>query len=106
MSSAIFPDGFEWDPRKALANQAKHGVDFVAAARIFDGPVLQRWDRRQDYGEERIIAVGEVEGVRLALVYVYRGEARRIISARLARRDERAAWQAFVQAKGRAQGAG
>jgi uncharacterized DUF497 family protein len=25
-------DGFEWDPRKAVANLTKHGVDFADAA--------------------------------------------------------------------------
>lgn len=90
----MFPDGFEWDPRKADANLAKHGVDFAAAAAIFDGPVLQRLDGRREYGEARIIAVGGNEGVCLTIVYVRRGQNRRIISARPASRAERQAWLA------------
>ncbi len=92
----MFPDGFEWDPRKADANLAKHGVDFAAAAAIFDGPVLQRLDGRREYGEARIIAVGQAEGVCLSVVFVQRGEARRIISAWPASRNTRALYQAWL----------
>ena len=43
----------EWDEQKRHTNIAKHGVDFVAAARVFDGPILEVEDRRRDYGEMR-----------------------------------------------------
>jgi hypothetical protein len=43
---------FEWDAAKNTANLAKHGIDFHDAVRIFEGPVLEKTDRRQDYGEE------------------------------------------------------
>lgn len=35
------PTGFEWDPAKRRANLRKHGVDFVGAVRVFEGPVLE-----------------------------------------------------------------
>jgi hypothetical protein len=38
----------EWDEQKRHTNIAKHGVDFVAAARVFDGPILEVEDRRRD----------------------------------------------------------
>lgn len=28
---------FEWDEEKRLSNMAKHGFDFIHAARLFDG---------------------------------------------------------------------
>jgi hypothetical protein len=31
----------EWDEQKRHTNIADHGVDFVAAARVFDGPILE-----------------------------------------------------------------
>ena len=37
----------EWDEQKRHTNIAKHGVDFVAAARVFDGPILEVEDRRR-----------------------------------------------------------
>jgi len=45
--------------------------------------------RQREYGEERIGALGRLEEEILFVVYTWRGERRRIISARRARRDER-----------------
>ncbi len=86
---------FEWDAAKNRANIRKHGIDFADAARIFDGLVLERVDDRFDYGEERVVAVGEVEGRTVLVVYSRRGGDRRIISARKASRNERQAYRAI-----------
>ena len=80
---------FEWDENKRQSNLSKHGIDFVDAAKIFNRPVLERVDNRYDYGETRIVALGEVNGVVLFVVYTWRGEIRRIISARRATKRER-----------------
>jgi hypothetical protein len=80
---------FEWDENKRQSNLSKHGIDFVDAAKIFDRPVLERVDNRYDYGETRIVGLGEVNGVVLFVVYTWRGEVRRIISARRATKRER-----------------
>ena len=91
----------EWDPRKALANLAKHGVDFEDAIRIFENPTLEREDRRRAYREARIQALGRIGADVLFVVYAWRGAARRIISARGASRDERKAYrQAFPTSEG------
>jgi uncharacterized DUF497 family protein len=60
---------------------------------IFEGPVLERNDVRKDYGEQRIQAIGKVDGDSLFVVYTWRGATRRIISARLANRSERDAYR-------------
>ena len=81
---------FEWDENKRRSNLSKHGIDFVDAAKIFNRPVLERIDNRyDDYEETRIVALGEVNGVVLFVVYAWRGEVRRIISARRATKRER-----------------
>src|SRR5579863_7853994 len=73
------------------ANRLEHGSDFAFAIRIFNGPVRRAPDRRA-WPERRIAATGQAEGVRIAVVYT-RGNGRyRIISARLARRNERFRW--------------
>jgi hypothetical protein len=54
---------FEWDAAKHTANLAKHGIDFRDAVRVFEGPVLEKTDRRWDYGDERIAAVGVTWGL-------------------------------------------
>jgi hypothetical protein len=79
---------FEWDESKRRANLAEHGIDFEAAKRIFDGPVVEQIDDREGYGELRLGAFGQVDGVVLAVVYTWRGENRRLISARRAEKRE------------------
>ena len=64
--------GFEWDPGKRVSNLRKHGVDFVRAATIFDRFVTRWRDTRRAYGEPRIIAVGEADGLVLTVVYTVR----------------------------------
>jgi uncharacterized DUF497 family protein len=86
---------FEWDPEKHQANRAKHGVGFDDASRIFEGRVLEKIDNRRDYGEQRIAAVGVVNGLELFVAYTWRGSRRRIISARRANKHEKQAyWRA------------
>ena len=85
---------FEWDEAKRAANLDKHGIDFVRAARVFLNPVLERVDDREDYGEERRIALGHWNDQFLVVVYTWRGEIRRLISARKAGRDEQEAYLA------------
>ena len=89
---------FEWDEAKSRKNLRERGFDFAFAARIFEQDVLEHEDTRRDYDEQRIIALGEIEGEVFVAVYTWRGPYRRIISARRASRRERNAYrQAFGQ---------
>jgi uncharacterized DUF497 family protein len=87
---------FGWDEAKSDTNLAVRGFGFDFAALIFEGTTLEMLDDRKDYGELRIRAIGEVDGFTLVVVYTDRQSARRIISARLANKKERALWQSFV----------
>jgi uncharacterized DUF497 family protein len=82
---------FEWDPKKAKANKAKHGVDFEVAKDVFRDPA--RLSSLDDSGadEERWRVIGLAGGKVLFVVYVERDDdAIRIISAREAsKREER-----------------
>lgn len=81
---------FEWDEAKRGANLVKHGVDFVDALEVFADPFrIERTDRRREYREDRHQAVGRVGDQVVFVVYTLRGNARRIISARRASRNER-----------------
>lgn len=84
---------FEWDAAKSRRNAQDRGFGFDAAALIFEGPVIEWCDVRDTWGEPRVVAVGSVGGVVLAVVYTNRGDARRIISARRARKKETELWQ-------------
>jgi uncharacterized protein len=78
----------EFDPRKNRANLEKHGIDLPTASQIWNDLVLEREDDRRDYGETRIVALGAIEGRVLVMVYTWRGDRRRLISARKANADE------------------
>ncbi len=63
------------------------------ASLVFDGMTVETEDRRRDYGEKRIVAIGVADGVYLTVVYSDRTEdgrvTRRIVSARRSNRRER-----------------
>lgn len=81
---------FVWDKNKNIANQAKHGIDFLDAILIFDDPDrIEAMDDRKNYGENRYQTIGMVNNIILYVVYTYRNKVRRIISARRASKDER-----------------
>jgi uncharacterized DUF497 family protein len=74
---------FEWDEAKNTANIAKHGVGFVRASGVFkDVFAIEYLDDRRDYGEERYIIIGMVDGRLLSVVYTMRNDIIRLISAR------------------------
>jgi uncharacterized protein len=80
---------FEWDSVKEESNLRKHGISFVAAARVLGSQrVMTVLSDRP--GERRWLAIGmNAEDQRVvAVVYTMRGERYRIISARRARKNE------------------
>jgi len=81
---------FEWDSRKAAQNASKHGVPFEFATRVFLDPHrVDAEDERRDYGEERRITLGRIDGRLFAVAYAPRGTVIRLISARKANERER-----------------
>ncbi len=80
---------FEWDEHKARRNIVKHAVRFEYAARIFLDPRrLDAEDNRRDYGEERRLTLGTIEGRLFVVAYTLRGAVIRLISARKANERE------------------
>jgi uncharacterized protein len=80
----------EWNEEKAASNRRKHGIDFDEAIEVFYGAsLLRRSDRHM---EERWLAIGESENRAVTVVFTWRGDALRIISARRARRNEKRAY--------------
>ena len=82
---------FEWDPKKAEQNFAKHGVSFEEATTAFTDPLsLTVFDDDPLYGEDRYVLVGASQAGRLlVVVHTDRQNSIRIINARLAMRGER-----------------
>lgn len=80
---------FEWDKNKANANVQKHQISFEIAQEIFyKEEVLAFEDTRFNYKEVREIALGEVEGIILYVMFTVREDRIRIISARKATEKE------------------
>ena len=81
---------FEWDSEKAALNRQKHDVDFETACEVFFDPFVQPTDAGEWSDEARLAVIGMTEGWDfLFVVYVERGDALRIISARPATTKER-----------------
>lgn len=80
----------EWDPAKARANLARHGIHFAdAVSALEDVSALTLRDSDSE-GEERWITLGvDGFGRLLVVVYTWRGEKVRLISARQASARER-----------------
>jgi uncharacterized DUF497 family protein len=79
----------EWDQRKADANLRKHGVDFSDAGTVLhDDHAITIPDGES--GEDRFVTTGlDALGRVVVVVYTWRAERARIISARLATPRER-----------------
>ena len=78
---------FEWDPAKAAANLAKHGLDF-AEARHFDWATSIYLADDVIDGEVRTREIGWLDGQLVVIVHVERGDRIRLISMRHATRQE------------------
>ncbi len=49
---------YEWDEAKNRANRAKHGIGFEMMEQFEWGTAVTFIDDREDYGEQREIAIG------------------------------------------------
>jgi uncharacterized DUF497 family protein len=84
---------FEGDEDKRLANLEKHGIDFAIVAALWEGRLLDPYAQKWVDDEHRRVALGAIpdeEGEKIvAIIYTFRDDRVRIISARVARRYER-----------------
>ena len=74
---------FEWDPRKNIVNEGKHGVSFEVATEAFDDPdrVLELDTRHMVFGEERWFCFGMVQGRVVTVRFTLRRGVIRIFGA-------------------------
>ena len=79
---------YQWDPDKANSNRIKHGINFADAVTVLeDDLAITIEDHR--YDEERLITIGIDAIGQILVVYTWRGNEIRLISARKADRSER-----------------
>jgi uncharacterized DUF497 family protein len=89
MGLRVAPVSYEWDPAKARENFAKHGVPFAEAVAVFEDDLALTIRDPYSEDEERWITLGRNEAGRMLLVvYAWRGDNVRLISARLATPSE------------------
>ena len=79
---------YEWDEAKSRINFIKHGLSFEDAELVFSGPCVTFVDDRFDYGEERLISLGQLAGRLVVIAHAPRDEGTRIISMRKGNRRE------------------
>ena len=75
---------YQWDKAKAASNRRKHGVRFPDAVTVFGDD--QAITMEDDYlEEERFVTIGrDAMGRILVVIYTYRDDGIRLISARKA----------------------
>ncbi len=80
---------FEWDSEKEERNIKLHKISFKTASLVFnDRNRIEFFDEKHSDDEDRFITIGEVGRV-LFVVFTERSNRTRIISARLATKEER-----------------
>lgn len=79
----------EYDPEKRAVTLEARGLDMARAQEVFEGATLTVEDDRRDYGENRFITIGFLDGTMVVMVWTSRRPARRIISMRKANERER-----------------
>ena len=83
-----------WDPDKAAENLRRHAISFDEASAVLGDPhvLVRRVDRDT---EQRNLAIGfDRLGRLLAVIYTWRNDGQRLISARRASRRERRTYEA------------
>ena len=89
---------FEWNEQKNKANISKHGFDFDDAHLVFDLPMVVALDERSNYGEDRWIGIGMLNGRIVVVVYTEPGETTiRIVSLRKALSHERKRYEQYLK---------
>ena len=81
---------FQWDATKARSNLEKHDVDFADAVGAFEDEWAVTLEVQEIEDEDRFVILGQdFIGRILVVVFTYRGNNLRLISARRATPRER-----------------
>jgi len=81
---------YQWDSKKANQNRKKHGIDFADAVGVFEDEWALTIKEHIVEGEQRFVTIGmDFIGRIIVVVYTYRENDLRIISARAATKREK-----------------
>jgi uncharacterized DUF497 family protein len=85
---------YEWDSAKSRANLVKHAIDFADAVAVFEDDLALTRPDSESRGEPRFVTMGiDGFGRLLVVAYTERDARIRIISARLATKQERSSYE-------------
>jgi uncharacterized DUF497 family protein len=79
----------QWDPEKATANLRKHGVDFADAETALHDEMAMTMPEDNPEEQRFVTLATDALGRLLVVVYEWRGDDVRLISARKANSSER-----------------
>ena len=79
---------FRWDEVKRRRNISNHGLDFIDAPAVFEGQTVTYEDDRFDYGEERLVTLGTLNGMPVSIIHTETASEIYIISFRRATKRE------------------
>ncbi len=79
---------YGWDEAKRQSNLRDHHIDFADIEPVFKGETVTILDDRFDYGEQRFVSFGLLDGCVVAIVHTETDEMIHIISARKATKRE------------------
>jgi uncharacterized protein len=83
---------FEWDEAKRESNFIKHGIDFIDVEKVFENHTVTILDDRFDYGEDRLITLGLLDGRVVVVIHTETSDVIRVISARKATKNEESSY--------------
>ncbi len=87
----------EIDPVKAKKNFADHGIHLAESETVLYDPLALTQEDSTAGGEQRFLTVGmDAEGRVLAVVYTWRGDNIRLISARKATGREKQSYEGGI----------
>ena len=87
-----------WDPKKAKTNLEKHDIHFSDIEAVFFDPYSLTKEDKNAEGEQRFVTIGMDSLFRIIVViYAYKGEDTRLISARKATKKERNAYEKGIR---------
>ena len=89
--------GCEWDPAKPRANFAKHGVHFADAVTVLEDDLALTLRDPSSEDEERWITPGNSLGHVIVVVYTWRSDNVRLISARTATAREKSQYEEHLE---------
>ena len=79
---------FNWNEAKRKSNLKNHGLDFLDASKVFEGLTFTFEDDRFDYGEQRFVTLGLLNGTPVSIVHTETADHIHIISFRKATKNE------------------